>query len=414
MDLQSVKARFGIIGNSKELNRAIEIALQVAPTELSVLILGESGVGKEIFSQIIHSYSVRKHQSYIAVNCGAIPQGTIDSELFGHEKGAFTGASESRKGYFEVVDNGTIFLDEVAELPLASQVRLLRVLETGEFIRVGSSKSQKTNVRVIAATNVNFADALNKGQFREDLYYRLSTVPIHIPPLRQRGEDIYLLFIKFAYDFGLKYKMPPVELTPEAKQLLISYHWPGNVRQLKNVTEQLSIIEQKRQITYETLKTYLKDVEMNKLPAIIPQGDSKTYSSEREILFKFLFDIKKELDETKKAVNILLQQVDLPNISKSQNNFEELNISKFKIDNDNFVEKSIHIEPKYNEIVSNDKTIIDTEPIEDENLSLVDMEKNLIVKALIKHSGKRKLAADELGISERTLYRKIQEYGIDM
>lgn len=414
MDLQSVKARFGIIGNSKELIRAIEIAIQVAPTELSVLILGESGVGKEIFSQIIHSYSTRKHQPYIAVNCGAIPQGTIDSELFGHEKGAFTGATESRKGYFEVVDNGTIFLDEVAELPLASQVRLLRVLETGEFIRVGSSKSQKTNVRVIAATNVNFNEAISKGRFREDLYYRLSTVPIHIPPLRQRGDDIYLLFVKFAYDFGLKYKMPPVELTPDAKQLLISYHWPGNVRHLKNVTEQLSIIEQKRQINAETLKLYLKDVELNKLPAIIHQSESKTYSSEREILFNFLFDIKKELDETKKAVNILLQQVNLPNLSKTQQNYDDFNISKFQIDEDNFVEKSIQIEPKYNEITRNDKTIIDTEPIEEENLSLAEMEKNMIFKALLKHNGKRKLAADELGISERTLYRKIQEYNIDM
>ena len=291
MNVQQVKLRYGIIGNSPKLNHALEIALQVAQTDLSVLITGESGTGKEIFSQVIHSYSSRKHNSYIAVNCGAIPQGTIDSELFGHEKGSFTGAHDSRKGYFEVANKGTIFLDEVADLPLSTQVRLLRVLETGEFLRVGSSVPQKTDVRVVAATNVDFSEAIQKGTFREDLYYRLSTVPIHIPSLRERSEDIYLLFIKFSTDFGEKYKMPPIELSSDAKDMLMSYSWPGNVRQLKNITEQISIIEENRRINSDTLKKYLSGIQTNKLPVIFQSESQRDFSNEREILFLSLIHI---------------------------------------------------------------------------------------------------------------------------
>jgi len=305
MDIQQVKQRFGIIGNSHKLDRAIEIALQVAPTDLSVLVTGESGTGKEIIPKVIHHNSARKHNPYIAVNCGAIPEGTIDSELFGHEKGAFTGAYEKRKGYFEVADKGTIFLDEVAELPLETQVRLLRVLETGEFMKVGSSKVQKTDVRVIAATNVDLEEAIAKGQFREDLYYRLNTVPIILPPLRERKEDIYLLFTKFAIDFAEKYSMPPIDLTEEAKIVLESYHWPGNIRQLKNITEQISIIEKKRTIDKNTLLKYLPDYNKPKLPMLYKSKnslDEKTFLNEREILYKLLFDMKRDIDELKKVI----------------------------------------------------------------------------------------------------------------
>jgi len=306
-DIQSIKQRFGIIGNYSGLNRAIDIAVQVAPTDLSVLITGESGTGKEVFPQVIHSYSTRKHGQYIAVNCGAIPEGTIDSELFGHEKGAFTGATESRKGYFEVADKGTIFLDEVAELPLSTQVRLLRVLETGEFIRVGSSKVQRTDVRVIAASNVDVAKAIEHNKFREDLFYRLNTVPIKIPPLRERGEDIFLLFRKFAVDFAEKYRMPSIRLSNEAKDLLLSYSWPGNVRQLKNITEQISIIESEREISYEVLHAYLPDYTGVKLPAVIKRDDDRSFSSEREILYKILFDMKSDMNDLKNLVLDLIK-----------------------------------------------------------------------------------------------------------
>ncbi|HRW63234.1 MAG TPA: sigma-54 dependent transcriptional regulator, partial [Bacteroidales bacterium] len=312
MELQTIKQRFGIIGNSVGLNRAIDIAAQVAPTDLSVLITGESGTGKEIFPQIIHNYSSRKHGKYIAVNCGAIPDGTIDSELFGHEKGSFTGAHDSRQGYFEVANNGTIFLDEVAELPLSTQVRLLRVLETGEFLRVGSSKMQKTNVRVIAATNVDLIKAIEKNKFREDLYYRLNTVPIIIPPLRDRGEDIYLLFRKFATDFAERYRMPPISLSAEARQVLDNYKWPGNVRQLKNITEQLSVIETKREISVDVLKKYLPDYYPNQLPAVYRNDlvDEKTFATEREILYKILFDMKNDLNNLKKLVHEIIDKGD--------------------------------------------------------------------------------------------------------
>ena len=415
MNLQAVKLRFGIIGNSEKLNRALEIALQVAPTDLTVLINGESGTGKEIFAQVIHAYSTRKHNNFIAVNCGAIPDGTIDSELFGHEKGAFTGAHESRKGYFEVVDKGTIFLDEVAELPLSTQVRLLRVLETGEFLRVGSSKVQKTDVRVIAASNVDFEEAIRKGKFREDLYYRLSTVPIYIPPLRERGDDIYLLFTKFAADFSEKYRMPPIRLTPDAKNILLRYHWPGNVRQLKNITEQISIIEKNREIDAKTLLKYLNPAPKSSLPAVIPDKSNADYATEREILFKFLYDIKRELDETKKAVNILLKQ------GTNTNNSMQLDIipldeNEHIPQNETIIEPTIEYKNNIEHISNNNEHVIDTEEVKEEEqpLSLEEMEKNMITKALKKYHGKRKLAAQELGISERTLYRKIKQYGLDL
>ena len=310
-DLQNIKQRFGIIGNYEGLNRAIDIAAQVAPTDLSVLITGESGTGKEIFPQVIHNYSSRKHGQYIAVNCGAIPEGTIDSELFGHEKGSFTGATDSRKGYFEVADGGTIFLDEVAELPLSTQVRLLRVLETGEFIRVGSSKVQKTNVRVIAASNIDVPRAIDSGKFREDLFYRLNTVPIRIPALRERGEDIFLLFRKFSVDFAEKYRMPAIRLDSEARNILLNYSWPGNVRQLKNITEQISIIESEREIVVPTLRHYLPDYGNVKLPAVIKKDDEKSFASERELLYKILFDMKSDMNDLKKLVFDLIGRGDL-------------------------------------------------------------------------------------------------------
>ncbi len=409
MNIQQLKRRYGIIGNSSKLHHALEIAMQVAQTDLSVLITGESGVGKEIFSQVIHNNSSRKHNSYIAVNCGAIPQGTIDSELFGHEKGAFTGAHDSRKGYFEVANHGTIFLDEVAELPLETQVRLLRVLETGEFIRVGSSKVQKTDVRVVAATNVNFLEAIQKDEFREDLYYRLSTVPINIPPLRERGEDIHLLFLKFSTDFAEKYKMPAIRLAEDAKDALLRYNWPGNVRQLKNITEQISIIEEDRYITGDTLRKYLKGFQTNKLPVLYHSDNKKDFSTEREILFKFLFDMKKDLDEIKRAVSGMNQH---QTVRPATNTVvePEFDISPSKREQ-TIIEKSYFDDTP--EISYSGENIEDTEEIVDVNLSLADMEKEYIEKALSKHNGKRKLAAKDLGISERTLYRKIKEYKID-
>jgi len=403
MNIQDIKNRFGIIGASPQLDHAIDIARQVAPTDLSVLITGESGTGKEIFPQIIHFLSSRKHGPNIAVNCGAIPEGTIDSELFGHEKGAFTGAHEARKGYFEVVNGGTIFLDEVAELPLMTQVRLLRVLETGEFIRVGSSKVQKTNVRVVAATNVNIPEAIERGRFREDLYYRLNTVPINVPPLRERKEDIFMLFRKFAADFADRYKMPAVHLQPEAKQLLIDYRWPGNVRQLKNVTEQLSILEQNKEIQGETLLKYLPGDSTRTLPLVLrDEAKSGGEFSERELLYKVLFEMRKDLSELKKVVSSI--------ISGQPVEFEN-NIT-FEPEVFHRREPGI-IETQPGVTISTAPVKIDVhEEVEDESLSLIDKEKEMIRKAIVKHKGKRKDAARELGISERTLYRKINEYQI--
>ncbi len=411
MDIQEIKQRFGIIGNAAELNRAIEVAIQVAPTDLSVLISGESGVGKESFPQIIHSFSHRKHAKFIAINCGAIPEGTIDSELFGHEKGSFTGALTDRKGYFEMVDGGTLFLDEIGELPISTQVRLLRVLESGEFIRVGSSQVQKTNVRVITATNVELTKAIREGQFREDLYYRLNTVPIKVVPLRERSEDVLLLFRKFASDFAEKYKMPPIRLTEEAQHVMLNYRWPGNVRQLKNITEQISIIELAREITAANLIHYLPSEHVEILPALYDKMlDEKTFSSEREILYKILFDMKKDMNDLKKLVHDLMPEGQIP---KKQEDNEQL-IRKIYRDSENDYSPS---PPSYPTSVilksSRHDNIQDTEEFVEESLSLEDKEIEMISKSLDKHNGKRKLAARELGISERTLYRKIKEYNIE-
>ncbi|MCK9616825.1 MAG: sigma-54 dependent transcriptional regulator [Lentimicrobiaceae bacterium] len=408
MDILSIKQRFGIIGNSPLLDRAIDIARQVAPTDISVLIYGESGTGKEVFPQIIHQLSARKHGPYIAVNCGAIPEGTIDSELFGHEKGSFTGAHEARKGYFEVVNGGTIFLDEVAELPLSTQVRLLRVLETGEFMKVGSSKSQKTNVRVVGATNVFIPDAIQKGKFREDLYYRLNTVPILIPPLRDRKEDILLLFRKFASDFAEKYRMPATELDEEARKLIINYRWPGNIRQLKNITEQVSIIEENRFVTALIMGKYLP--QNRELPVLYAAKESQPSTTtdhlERELLYKVLFDMKKDISELKKFVAEIISGEKSQNIHESgttmlQNLYKDIGHRTANEEpvefHDPFIESENGIQPS---------------EIWEESLSLQKKEIDMIKKALEKHGGKRKNAADELGISERTLYRKIKEYDI--
>jgi transcriptional regulator with PAS, ATPase and Fis domain len=409
MDIQSIKQRFGIIGNYYGLHRAIDIASQVAPTDLSVLITGQSGTGKEVFPQIIHQFSARKHGSYIAVNCGAIPEGTIDSELFGHEKGSFTGAHESRKGYFEEANGGTIFLDEVAELPLSTQVRLLRVLETGEFIKVGSSKVIKTNVRVIAATNVDLGFEIQEGKFREDLYYRLNTVPIYIPPLKERIEDIPLLFRKFALDFADKYRMPAIALDDKALVMLQKYEWPGNIRQLKNITEQISIIEKVRIINQETLGKYLPDFHEMKLPALYRTNEAKSFGSEREILYQVLFDMKNDMNDLKKLVLEMIKK------GTATEEFIQSNsqiIQKLYTGSD--IISSTHTPSKTIDINQNDHPHIeDTEEIVEESLSISDKEIELIRKALEKHNGKRKNAAQELGISERTLYRKIKEYNID-
>ena len=414
MNLQSVKHRFGIIGNSPALDRALSVAVQVAPTDISVLITGESGTGKESMPQIIHSYSARKHSEYIAVNCGAIPEGTIDSELFGHEKGAFTGATDSRKGYFEVANGGTIFLDEVAELPLTTQVRLLRVLETGEFIRVGSSKVQKTNVRIIAATNENIQEAINKGKFREDLYYRLSTVPITLPPLRERKEDIYLIFRKFAADFGEKYRMPGIRLKDDAVVKLNSFSWPGNIRQLKNITEQLSVIEKERHLDAETLLKYLPfNGTSNNLPMVVKENNnSNSDFSERDLLYKVLFDMKKDINEVKQTIVHLMKNESSLSSNEKTEIITKLNKEMESESNDS---KSIE---KYNITPAKPQTNFEypeaiQENVEiEESLSLEEREKELIIKALEKHNGRRKNAALELGISERTLYRKIKEYDI--
>lgn len=411
MDIQDIKNRFGIIGNSPLLNRAIDIARQVAPTDISVLITGESGSGKEVFSHIIHQLSSRKHGPFIAVNCGAIPEGTIDSELFGHEKGSFTGAHEARKGYFEVVNGGTIFLDEVAELPLGTQARLLRVLETGEYLRVGSSKVQKTDVRVVAATNVDVYDAVQNGKFREDLYYRLNTVPLKIPPLRERKEDIYLLFRKFIADFSAKYRSPSVQLDAEAQQVLMNYSWPGNVRQLKNVAEQVAVLEQERMLTAQRLLTYIPQEQGSNLPMRIKQ-DNKEDFSERDILYKVLFDMKRDMVELKKLVAEIIREGGNPAVLRD--NPQLLNQlyhdAEFPSAPANAAPLVLH-HPD-NDVKHDYNFIPHTEEIE-ESLSLVEKESDLIKKALKKHKGKRKLAAQELGISERTLYRKIKELNLN-
>lgn len=415
MDIQDIKNRFGIIGNSPLLNRAIDIARQVAPTDISVLITGESGSGKEVFSHIIHHLSARKHGAFIAVNCGAIPEGTIDSELFGHEKGSFTGAHEARKGYFEVVNGGTIFLDEVAELPLGTQARLLRVLETGEYLRVGSSKVQKTDVRVVAATNVEVFEAVQKGKFREDLYYRLSTVPLKIPALRERKEDIYLLFRKFIADFTAKYRSPSVQLDQGAQQMLMNYSWPGNVRQLKNVTEQIAVLEKERNINTSILLNYIPSEQNNTLPMRI-SGDNKEDFSERDILYKVLFDMKRDMVELKKLVADLMQDgLNGPAVVENMPQYKQLLYPEKELPSQPVTQASNQPFVLHNpEVESHSEYsfVPHTEEIE-ESLSLIDKESDLIKKALKKHKGKRKLAAEELGISERTLYRKIKELNLN-
>lgn len=423
--IQATKQRFGIIGNDPKLNRVIEKAIQVAPTDISVLVTGESGVGKESIPKIIHSLSHRKHAKYIAVNCGAIPEGTIDSELFGHEKGAFTGATSTRSGYFEVADGGTIFLDEVGELPLPTQVRLLRVLENGEFLKVGSSKTQKTDVRIVAATNINMAEAIKEGKFREDLYYRLSTIEIQIPPLRERSEDIHLLFRKFASDFALKYKMPTIRLDEQAKELLLKYSWGGNIRQLRNIAEQISVLEKERNITQQTLRSYLQDVGSN-LPAIVETKKRESdFSNERELLYKVLFDMQRDLNDVKK---LTLELMKSDNNAKVQEEHSSL-INKMHTDTQSSEEtlttliedqeepqeennvEVLNIPQNTPENHSNTYDYVE-EIEEEESLSIHDKELELIKKSLEKYKGKRKDAAEELGISERTLYRKIKQFNL--
>jgi transcriptional regulator with PAS, ATPase and Fis domain len=423
--LLGIKQRFGIIGNSELLNRAIDVAMQVAPTDLSVLITGESGSGKEVFPKIIHALSTQKHNQYIAVNCGAIPEGTIDSELFGHEKGSFTGAIDSRKGYFEEANGGTIFLDEVGELPMSTQARLLRVLESGEFLKVGSSKVLKTTVRIIAATNVNITEAIKKGKFREDLYYRLNTIPIIIPPLRNRNEDIFLLFKKFAIDLAEKYHMPPIKLTPEAQTLLLNYRWPGNIRQLKNIAEQISVIEENRIVDENVMRRYLPESGGKSLPVLYENETAKDFDSkldeeefkkERELFYKVLFEMKTDINELKKIVVDIMQngtenmdQKDKALVQKIYsdvkndlpvlfNNVDSSNKSNYKSVTDEF---------------NNSDVFDESHEFVEESFSIADKEKELILKSLQKHKGKRKSAAKELGISERTLYRKIKEYNIN-
>lgn len=423
--IQAIKQRFGIIGNDPKLNRAIEKAIQVAPTDISVLVTGESGVGKESIPKIIHQLSHRKHGKYIAVNCGAIPEGTIDSELFGHEKGSFTGATQTREGYFEVADGGTIFLDEVGELPLTTQVRLLRVLENGEFIKVGSSKVQKTNVRIVAATNIDLFEAIKKDRFREDLYYRLSTVDINIPPLRERKEDIHLLFRKFASDFAIKYKMPTIKLTEDAVEVLLKNRWNGNIRQLRNAAEQISVLEQNRTITADTLRSYLPN-HGSQLPAVVQRSKAESdFSSEREILYKVLFDMKSDLNDLKKLTMELMKSGNATDVQKKNEGL----IQKIYGEDDDtdyeeateetemlsIAEKNDQYQAKLKESAAEsakDKYHFAEEIEEEETLSLHDKELELIKKSLERHQGKRKLAAAELGISERTLYRKIKQYDL--
>lgn len=424
MDVQSIKNRFGIIGNSSALNHALSVAVQVASTDLTVLIVGESGVGKEAFSHIIHALSARKHNSFIAVNCGAIPEGTIDSELFGHEKGSFTGAVDSRKGYFETVNGGTIFLDEIGEMPVGTQARLLRVLETGEFIRVGSSKVQKTDVRVIAATNRDLLEFTQSGRFREDLYYRLSTVPIRVPSLRDRPEDILLLFRKFATDFAEKYKTAPVQLDEEAKQLLVNYQWKGNIRELKNIAEQISVLSTERMITGNQLRRFLPETTMNRLPVLASSnnqsisGNNGEFANERDILYKLFFDLKKDVTEMKKMFVEILQNPASSNqavafarealLTDFHNGSHDIQLSPTPA----AIQPNVITHPAGNP----QAVVLDDfhhhEEVE-ESLNIMDKEKELIIKALKKHKGKRKDAAGDLGISERTLYRKLKEYDIE-
>ena len=419
--IQNIKQRFEIIGQDPKLNRALEKAIQVAPTDISVLVTGESGVGKESIPKIIHSLSHRKHAKYIAVNCGAIPEGTIDSELFGHEKGAFTGATQTRSGYFEVADGGTIFLDEVGELPLTTQVRLLRVLENGEYLKVGSSQLQKTDVRIVAATNVNMFEAIKKEKFREDLYYRLSTVEIQIPPLRDRKDDIHLLFRKFASDFGQKYKMPTIRLDDDAVSLLLKYRWPGNIRQLRNVAEQISVLEEKRAVSLTTLHSYLPVNPGSNLPAVVKNEKSESdFSSEREILYKVLFDMKGDLNDLKKLTMELLKNNDSQKVQEDNENL----IRKIYGEDDEEIETQdatelevlqlpeAKQEQAYNPATQEDKYHFAEEIEEEETLSLHEKEIELIKKSLERNRGKRKAAAAELGISERTLYRKIKQYDL--
>lgn len=416
--IQAIKQRFEIIGNTPKLNRALEKAIRVAPTDISVLVTGESGVGKESVPKIIHSLSHRKHGKFIAVNCGAIPEGTIDSELFGHEKGAFTGATQTRNGYFEVADGGTIFLDEVGELPLTTQVRLLRVIENGEFMKVGSSKVQKTNVRIVAATNVNMFEAIKKGQFREDLYYRLSTVEILLPPLRDRQEDIHLLFRKFAADFALKYKMPTIKLDEQAIQVLLNYRWNGNIRQLRNIAEQVSVLEHNRMVDAVTLQGYLPNIG-NNLPAVINSTKSDSdFSNEREILYKVLFDMKADLNDVKKLTMELMrsgnsQQVQKENedlINKIYSSDDEVDIPEPQQDTVEVLRIPQESKNSYKEDTETYDYIQDI--TEEETLSIHEKELELIKKSLERNQGKRKLAAKELGISERTLYRKIKQFDL--
>jgi transcriptional regulator with PAS, ATPase and Fis domain len=418
LEIQSVKNRFGIIGNANKLNHAIKVAMQVSPTDMTVLITGESGVGKESFSKIIHQLSVRKHGQFIAVNCGAIPEGTIDSELFGHEKGAFTGAHDSRKGYFEVTDGGTIFLDEIGEMPLSTQSRLLRVLENGEYIKVGASKVNKTNVRVVAATNVNLIKAVEKGKFREDLYYRLNTVPIFVPPLRERGTDIELLFRKFTSDFAERYKVNAIKLTPDAVKILLNYRYPGNIRQLKNISEQISLLEMEREVNAEQLISYLPQ-EGNMMPAIYQgnKGDGKSENfSERDILYKILFDMRNDVEELKKLVHSVLKNdnYDGDEILKQHEELFEIKSSKqlsnkaLEGNNSPYILNSKEDNEEYDveEVQDADHEV------EEESLSLEKKEKEMIQRALEKNNNKRKYAAQDLGISERTLYRKIKQYDL--
>lgn len=414
MTVQQVKQRFGIIGNSPQLNRAIDIAIQVAPTDISVLITGESGTGKENMPQIIHNLSQRKHGQYIAVNCGAIPEGTIDSELFGHEKGAFTGASDARKGYFEVANGGTIFLDEVAELPLLTQVRLLRVLESGEFIKVGASKVLKTNVRIIAATNVDMAKAIANGKFREDLFYRLNSVPISLPALRERKQDIGLLFRKFAVDFAEKYNMPAIRLDDEAQGLLENYSWPGNIRQLKNISEQLSVIEEERNINAEILARYLPEIARSNLPALTGKKDPGAGSdfTEREILYKFLFEMRQDISDLKTIVLELLQNRSNPGAAVSSSNPAAVKRLYEDFEPVPGAAPYVPAEPDNDYEITREADHIDAHEEVEESLSLEETEKELIFKALRKYNNRRKQAAKELGISERTLYRKIKEYNL--
>ena len=410
MNTQELKQKFGIIGNNDFLERAVDIARQVAPTDLNVVINGESGTGKEVFPQIIHQESARKHGPYIAVNCGAIPEGTIDSELFGHEKGAFTGATEARKGYFEVANGGTIFLDEVGELPLATQARLLRVLEAGEYIKVGSSKVQKTDVRVVAATNINFYQALEKEKFRADLYYRLNTVPIYLPPLRERKEDIHLLFRKFANDFAAKYRMPVIRLNNDAEQVLVNYFWPGNIRQLKNIAEQISIIEKTREVNADTLLKYLPQYSSNNVPSLRNEnfGSSNSFDNDRELIFKVLRDYRTELNDIKKIVYDLMSAAGKVG-SINQDGLQIMKPSFSDVNQLTTTNGSMTFHTPTIQNTSQQPQVIEVE----ETLSLQDKEIDMIKKALRKYKGKRKNAAKELGISERTLYRKINEYSIE-